>query len=45
MLVTGDITVVAVPSTQVAFKNCAPFAKCITKIDRTTRDNPEDLDL
>ena len=32
-LVTSDITVVAAPATQVAFKNCAPFTKCITKID------------
>ena len=27
------------------FKNCAPFTKCITKIDGTTTDNAEDLDL
>ena len=30
ILVTGDITVLAAPATQVAFKNCAPFTKCIT---------------
>ena len=31
--------------TQVAFKNCAPFAKCITKINGTTIDDAEVLDL
>ena len=30
---------------QVAFKNCAPFNKCIKKIDGTTIDDAEDLDL
>ena len=30
---------------QVAFKNCAPFTKSFTKIDRTTIDDTEDLDL
>ena len=29
---------------QVSFKNCAPFTKCITKIDGTTIDDAEDLD-
>ena len=33
-----------IPSS-VAFKNCAPFTKCITKIDGTTIDDAEDLDL
>ena len=32
----GDTTVMAPGETQVAFKNCAPFTKCITKIDGTT---------
>ena len=47
ILVRGGITVIAPPSTQVAFKNCAPFTKnwCITKIDETTTDDAEDLDL
>ena len=31
--------------TQVAFKNCAPSTKCIAKIDGTTIDDAEDLDL
>ena len=37
ILVRGDITI--------AFKNCAPFTKCITKIDGTATDDVEDLDL
>ena len=45
ILVRGDIIVVASPATQVVFKNCAPFAKCITKIDETTIDDAQDLDL
>ena len=45
ILVRGDITVVAAPTTQAAFKNCEPFIKCITKSDETTIDDPEDLDL
>ena len=31
--------------TEVAFKNCAPFSKCITKIDGTTIYDAKDLDL
>ena len=45
ILVTGDITVIAAPQTQIVFKNCAPFTKFITKIDRTTIDDTEDIDL
>ena len=45
ILLRGDITVVAVPATQAAFKNCAPFTKCITKIDETIIDDAKDLDL
>ena len=44
-LVGGDITVIAAPATQVVFKSCAPSTKCITKIDETTIDDAEDLDL
>ena len=29
ILVRGDITVIAADETQIAFKNCAPFIKCI----------------
>ena len=43
--VTVNITVVAAPATQVAFKSCAPFTKCITKIDETAINDAEDLDL
>ena len=45
ILVKGDNTVAAAPATQVLFKNCAPFTKCTTKIDRITVDDAEDLDL
>ena len=45
ILLRGDITVTAAPATNVAFKNCAPFTKCITKIVRITVDDTEDLDL
>ena len=44
--VRGDITVEVAPKTQVAFKNCAPFTTCITKIDRTAIiDDAENLNL
>ena len=39
------ITVTAAGATQVAFKNGAPFTKCITKTYGTTIDDAEDLDL
>ena len=39
------ITVTAAGATQVAFKNGAPFTKCITKTYWTTIDDAEDLDL
>ena len=45
ILVGGDVTVTAAPTTQVAFKNCAPFTKCIRKIDGRTIDDVKDLDL
>ena len=45
ILVTGDITVIAAPATQVAFKNCAPFTKYLTKVDGTIIDDAKDLDL
>ena len=46
ILVTGDIVTTAHNNpTPGAFKNCATFTKCIIKIDRTTTDNAEDLDL
>ena len=45
ILVRGEITILVYPVTQVAFKNCAPFTKYITKIDGTTIGDAEDLDL
>ena len=44
-MVTGDFAIVGHQATQAAFKNSAPFTKCITKIDGITIDNAEDLDL
>ena len=32
-LVTGNITVAADSNADVAFKNCAPFSTCATKIN------------
>ena len=29
----------------VTFKNCAPFTKCISRINNTDTDNPQDLDI
>ena len=43
--VRGDITIIGHNVTQVAFKNCTAFTKCITKIDRRTVDDAEYLDL
>ena len=45
ILVIGDITNYshALP-TQAAFRNCAPFIKCITKIDGTIIDDAGDLE-
>ena len=45
ILVTGDLTIVAAPAVQLAFKNIALFTKYITETDRTTIDDAEDLDL
>ena len=41
----GNISTIGHEVTQVAFKNCTPFTKRITKIDETTTDDVEDLDL
>ena len=41
-----DITTTAHNNpTALAIKNCGPYIKCITKIDGTTIDDAEDLDL
>ena len=43
ILVTRDITVIKAPQTHIAFENCVPFTKCVTKIDEKTIDDAEDL--
>ena len=45
ILVRGNITIIGHQVRQVAFKKCAPFTKCITKINKTTIHDAEDLDL
>ena len=45
ILAKSDITVTTARQTQVAFKKCGPFTKCIRKIDETTIYDAEDLDL
>ena len=45
ILVGGNNTIIGHQVTQVAFKNCAPFTKCIAKIDGTRIDDAEDLHL
>ena len=46
ILVRDDITIIGCNlQTEVAFKNCATFIMCITKIDRTTIDDADDLNL
>ena len=45
ILVRCTLTIIEHAATQLAFKNYLPFTKCIIKIDGTTIDNAEDLDL
>ena len=45
ILVRGNIFIIDHNLTQVAFENCSPLTKCITKIDGTTINDAEDLDL
>ena len=45
ILLRGYITATASLQIQVVFKNCELFAKCVTKIDGTTTDDAENLDL
>ena len=43
---TGDIKVAAVAAdTNVAFKNCAPFTKCVTHINDEHVKTAENLDI
>ena len=46
ILVTGDITATGSGAdTKVAFKNCAPFTKCITNINDEHVDGADNLDV
>ena len=45
ILVKGDIIATAAPATQLVFKNCEPFTKCITKTDGITIGDTKALDL
>ena len=46
ILVTGNITATGGDAnTRVAFKNCAPFTKCITHINDKQIDNADNLDI
>ena len=46
VLVTGNITATGGDAnTRVAFKNCAPFTKCITHINDEHVDNADNLDI
>ena len=46
IFVTGDIKVAAVAAdTNVAFKNCAPFTRCITNINDEHVETDENLDI
>ena len=46
ILVTGDITTTnGDANTKVAFKNCAPFTKCVTHIKDKHVDNVDNLDI
>ena len=46
ILVTGNITATGGDAnTRVAFKNCAPFTKCITHINDEHVDNDDNLDI
>ena len=44
-LVRSHITIIGHQATHIAFKDCTQFTNFITKIDGTTIDDAEDLDL
>ena len=45
-LVTGDMKVAEVAAnTNVAFKNCAPFTRCVTRINDEHVETAENLDI
>ena len=46
VLVTGDITTTGGNANiEVEFKNCAPFAKCVTHVNDEDVDNADNLDI
>ena len=46
ILVTGDIKVAGVAAdTNVAFKNCAPFTRCVTHINDEHVETAQNLDI
>ena len=46
ILVTGDITVTDIAVyTNAAFKNCAPFTRCVTHINHEPIESAEHLDI
>ena len=46
VLVTGNTAIVrADDNTKVAFKNCAPFRKCRTEINKTFTDEAEHINI
>ena len=46
ILATGDITATGGNAdTRIAFKNCAPFTKCITHMNDEHVDNADNLDI
>ena len=46
ILVTGDTTATGCDAnTKVAFKNCAPFTKCVTHLNDEHVDNADNLDI
>ena len=45
ILVTGDIKSTRIANTNVAFKNCAPFTRCVTHINDENAETAENLDI
>ena len=45
ILGTGDINIGVAANTNVAFKNCAPFTKCVTHINDEHVETAENLDI
>ena len=50
VIITGQESDAAASATygtgkSIRFKNCTPFANCMTEINNTKTDNPKDLDV